>query len=157
MSQLKKDHVVGAAGAGLLAGAAAGLLGWYVGGALGLTIGAVIGGALGAVWGNRRAEAQDPRDDLGHFEQMYGTMPYYIEGFDWHDYAPAYRYGLESYRAHRGRSFAAMESQLQGGWESNGRFGSRLTWAQARQPVEHAWKSLDAAEHGERPPPGLAS
>lgn len=116
-----------------------------VAGPAGLAIGAAAGGAIGAVVGNRASEAADGRKDLGHFEQIFRTMPYYVDGRDWHDYAPAYRYGLDTYPDHRGRSLNDVDSQLQGGWEAAARFGSRLQWQQARPAVEHAWQSLDEA------------
>lgn len=143
MSTLKKDHVVGAGASAAVGAVAGGALGAVIAGPPGLAIGAVAGGALGAVAGNRVAESVDARDDLGHFEQIFHTMPYYVAGRDWHDYAPAYRYGLDMFQRHRGHSFAAAESQLQGGWEAAARFGSRLGWFEARPAVEHAWTSLD--------------
>jgi hypothetical protein len=82
-------------------------------------------------------------------------MPYYVAGHDWHDYAPAYRYGIDTYHSHGSQPFAQAESVLQGGWEANQRYGSRLGWLQARPAVEHAWRSFDEAlgktEH--MPPP----
>lgn len=147
MGHLKKDHILGA-GSGALAGGAAGAaLGAVMGGPAGLTVGAAAGVALGAVLGNRASEQVDPREDLGHFEQIYWKMPYYTEGRDWHDYAPAYRYGLDSWEQNRGRTIDAVESQLQGGWESAHRFGSRLDWQQARPAVEHAWQSKEESVH----------
>ena len=110
-----------------------------------MAVGAVAGGAIGAVAGDRASEAVDARQDLGHFQQIFRTMPYYVDGHDWHDYAPAYRYGLDSRDRFRGQALAQVESQLQGGWESAARFGSRLDWRQARPAVEHAWTSLDDA------------
>jgi len=142
MSLLKKDHVLGTGSAALAGGAAGAAIGAVVGGPVGLAIGAAAGGALGAVAGDRAAEAVDGRQDLGHFQQIFRTMPYYVDGHDWHDYAPAYRYGLESHDRFNGHSMAEVESQLQGGWESAARFGSRLDWRQARPAVEHAWTSL---------------
>lgn len=151
MSTLKKNHILGAGSAALLGGIIGGAIGWFVAGlvgfagAAGLAVGAVVGGVLGAVLGNRASEALDPRDDLGHFEQIFKTMPYYVDGHDWHDYAPAYRYGLDTYDKYAGQSLTKVESQLQGGWESAARFGSRLQWSQARPAVAHAWESLDQA------------
>jgi hypothetical protein len=142
MSLLKKDHVLGTGSAALAGGAAGAAIGAVVGGPVGLAIGAAAGGALGAVAGDRAAEAVDARQDLGHFQQIFRTMPYYVDGHDWHDYAPAYRYGLENHDRFNGRSMAEVESQLQGGWEAAARFGSRLDWRQARPAVEHAWTSL---------------
>lgn len=145
MSLLKKDHVLGAGAAALAGGVAGAAIGSVAGGPPGLAVGAAAGGVLGALVGNRAAEAADTRQDLGHFEQIFRTMPYYVDGSDWHDYAPAYRYGLDTYGQHRGRPLAEVESQLQGGWEAAARFGSRLQWQQAQPAVQHAWRSLDAA------------
>nr|MDQ2701653.1 hypothetical protein [Pseudomonadota bacterium] len=108
-------------------------------------VGAAAGGALGAVAGNRASEKADPREDLGHFEQLYRNAPYFVAGYDWHDYAPAYRYGIQTWEANRGRSFDQVESQLQGGWEAAARYGSQLQWANARPAVEHAWRSMSEA------------
>lgn len=147
MSILKKDHIVGA-GSGALAGGVAGAaLGAVVAGPPGMAVGAVAGVAIGANAGDRIAEARDRRENLGHFQQIFHSMPYYIPGHDWHDYAPAYRYGIDTYASHGGQSFEHAESVLQGGWEARSRFGSRLNWQQARPAVEHAWRSLDEALH----------
>ena len=150
MSTLKKDHVLGAGSAALAGGAAGAAIGAVVAGPAGLAVGAAAGGALGAIYGNRASEAADPRDDLGHFQQIFKTMPYYVSGHDWHDYAPAYRYGLDTWGSHQGRTMEQMESQLQGGWEAAQRFGSRLQWQQARPAIEHAWQSKDDEQRKRR-------
>ena len=126
----------------MAAGTAGAALGGVVAGHPGIVVGAAAGAALGAVIGDRFAEQHDKRDDLGHFQQIFHTMPYYVAGRDWHDYAPAYRYGLDTFARHRGQAFAAAESRLQGDWEAAARFGSRLGWFEARPAVEHAWQSL---------------
>jgi hypothetical protein len=153
MSTLKKNHVLGAGSAALAGGAAGAALGAVVAGPAGLAVGAAAGGALGAVYGNRVSEAADTRRDLGHFQQIFKTMPYYIDGHDWHDYAPAYRYGLDTWPVHGGQSLEAVESQQQGGWEAAARFGSRLQCQQARPAVAHAWKSLQEAAERKSPVP----
>jgi hypothetical protein len=145
MSILKKDHVLGAGSAAIAGGAAGAAIGAVVGGPIGLAIGAAAGGALGAVVGDRASEAVDRREDLGHFEQIFRTMPYYVDGYDWHDYAPAYRYGLDAWNQHGGQPMDEVDSHLQGGWEAAARFGSRLQWHQAEPAVRHAWQSLDDA------------
>lgn len=147
MSLLKKDHVLGAGSAALAGGAAGAAIGAAVAGPPGLAVGAAAGGVLGALLGNRASEAADSRQDLGHFEQIFRTMPYYIDGHDWHDYAPAYRYGLDTFDLHPGHAMEQADSQLHGGWESAARFGSRLTWDHARPAVAHAWQSLADAVH----------
>jgi hypothetical protein len=147
MSILKKDHIVGAGSAALAGGVAGAALGAAVGGPPGMAFGAVAGVALGANAGDKIAESRDRRENLGHFQQLYQSMPYYISGHDWHDYAPAYRYGIETYHSHGAQPFAQVESVLQGGWEANARFGSQLSWLQARPAVEHVWRSFDEALH----------
>jgi hypothetical protein len=146
MGNLKKDHILGAGSAALAGGAAGAAIGGMLAGPAGIAVGAAAGGALGAVVGNRASEKADPREDLGHFQQIFHTMPYYVSGLDWHDYAPAYRYGIETWKANRGCALAQVESQLQGGWEAAARFGSQLDWQQARPAIEHAWQSLSDAE-----------
>jgi hypothetical protein len=153
MSTLRKDHPLGAgiaAAAGAAIGAAIGaLLATLLGFALplGIAIGAAAGGALGAVLGDRTAEARDPRDDLGRFEQIWHTMPYYEDGMEWDDYRPAYAYGIAQY--HRGgesRSFQAAEADLERGWPA-ARGTSRLAWGQARDAVAHVWRWYDEELH----------
>jgi hypothetical protein len=155
MSILKKDHIVGTGGAALAGGAAGAAIGAAVAGPPGMAVGGVVGVALGATAGDRIAEARDRRENLGHFEQIYQSMPYYRTGYDWNDYAPAYRYGLDTYERHGAQPFAEAESMLQGAWEANAHFGSQLSWLEARPAVEHAWRSLDEAlgrsEHEPRP------
>ncbi len=147
MSLLKKDHVVGTGSAALAGGAAGAAIGAALAGPPGLAVGAAAGGVMGAILGNRASEAADPRQDLGHFEQIFRTMPYYIDGYDWHDYEPAYRYGLDTFDQHADHAMEQADSQLHGGWESAARFGSGLSWEQARPAVTHAWESLaDAIE-----------
>lgn len=146
MSTLKKDHILGAGGGAVAGGAAGAALGAVVGGPAGLAVGAVAGGALGAVLGDRAAEAADRREDLGHFQQIHREMPYFIDGMDWNDYAPAYRYGLETYRLHGGRRFDEAEGELETGW-GRARDASRLTWVQARSAAAHAWRELDETLH----------
>ena len=145
MSLLKKDHLLGAGSAALAGGAAGAALGAVVAGPAGLAVGAAAGGAIGALVGERASEAADKRQDLGHFQQIFHTMPYYVDGRDWHDYAPAYRYGLDTHDSYRGEVARDTEPRLHVGWESAGGFGSRLTWVEARPAVQHAWQSLDAA------------
>lgn len=154
MSLLKKDHILGAGTAAAAGGAAGAALGAVIAGPPGLALGAAVGVAIGAVMGDKAAEAADTRRDLGHFEQIFQTMPYYLQGYDWNDYAPAYRYGIQTYADHGSQPLAAVESRLQGDWEAAARFGSRLSWVQAQPAIEHAWRSLDDAAHPDNAHPG---
>lgn len=135
MGRLKKDHILGAGGSAVAAGAVGATIGGLAAGPPGVALGAVAGTALGAVIGDRTAEALDPRGDLGHFEQIYKAMPYYVRGMTWDDYAPAYRMGILTH----GHGDAALLEQE---WaRSRGR--SRLLWSEVRPVIEHAWEELD--------------
>ena len=164
MGNLRKDHVFGAGAAALTGGAAGGALGMLVGGPVGLAVGAAAGGALGALAGDRAAEASEvpgdiahavgPREDLGRFHQVFHTMPYYVSGMTWDDYAPAYRYGIATYAEGSGHTFLAAEPALEMGWEA-ARDDSRLLWSEAREAVAHVWRWYDEASHRTEhvPPP----
>ena len=152
MGHIKKDHVIGTGAAALTGGAAGGAIGMLVGGPVGLAVGAAAGGALGAVAGDRAAAATD--DDLGRFQQVFHTMPYYVSGMDWEDYAPAYRYGIAAYHEAGGHGFPVAEPQLERGWDA-ARGASRLLWSEAREAVAHVWRWFDEAAHktDHLPPP----
>lgn len=146
MSTLHKDHILSTGSATLGGGVVGAVIGAVVGGTPGLTLGAVAGGALGAIAGERWSEAADSRGDLGHFQQIYRTTPYYVDGMTWDDYAAAYRYGLETYTTHGGQPFAQAALLLAQGWP-RARGGSRLGWEHAQPAVAHAWRELDDNLH----------
>ena len=60
-----------------------------------------------------------------HFEKEYRSAPYYINGSEWRDYQPAYKYGYDTYGQHRGRTFDDVESELERNWNAS-RADSRL-------------------------------
>ena len=154
MGNLRKDHVFGAGAAALAGGAAGGALGMLAGGPVGLAVGAAAGGALGALAGDRAAEAVDPREDLGRFQQVFHTMPYYVSGMTWDDYAPAYRYGMDQYPQAGQHTFPVAEPALERDWDA-ARGGSRLLWSEAREAVSLVWRWYDEALHKTEhlPPP----
>ena len=146
MSKLKKDHVLGAGASAVTGGVVGAVIGGVVAGPAGIAIGAVAGTAIGAVTGHKASEAVDDRGDLGHFQQIFHTMPYYVSGMAWSDYAPAYRYGIDTHERLGQQPFAQAEVELEQGW-AEVRDGSRLLWDEAREAVAHAWRSLDEIEH----------
>ncbi len=146
MSTLQKDHILSTGSATLGGGVLGATIGALVGGTPGLTLGAVAGGALGAVVGHRLSEAADPRGDLGHFQQVFRTTPYYVKDMTWDDYMPAYRYGLDTYATHGGQPFGQAEPMLAQDWP-RAQGVSRLSWEQAQPAVAHAWRELDENLH----------
>ncbi|MCD9027768.1 hypothetical protein LDO26_06070 [Luteimonas sp. BDR2-5] len=99
-----------------------------------------------------RQELQSPQDGaagaqdavLDAFHATFQQAPYYSTGRLWDDYAPAYRYGLESFLRHSGQRFEAVQAELANNWRS-ARGASRLGWVEARGAVEDAWRSAEAA------------
>lgn len=149
MSTLEKDHFLGAGSSALAGGVIGCAAGGLIAGVPGAAVGAAAGGALGAVVGHRAAEARDKRGDLGHFQQIYQTMPYYIAGMTWDDYAPAYRLGLDSYPTRGATPIDQARAALEPEW-TRVRGTSRLTWPQAEAAIAHVWKELDKSLGGKR-------
>lgn len=142
MSTLKKDHILGAGSGAFLVGGAGAAIGGIVAGHAGIVVGAAAGAALGAVLGDRLSERHDKRDDLGHFQQIFHTMPYYVSDMRWEDYAPAYDYGIRTYRTRGGQPFAQVQDGLGREWDAV-KGNSRLLWSEARPAAAHAWQELD--------------
>ena len=90
------------------------------------------------------AGAQDAA--LQSFHVRFRQAPYYSTGRVWDDYAPAYRYGLDSFVRHGGQHFEDVEAALARNWCS-ARGGSRLGWVEARGAVADGWRCAEAASH----------
>lgn len=86
-----------------------------------------------------------------YYRRNYREAAYYSSGRGWPDYAPAYRYGYDSYGRYRGRRFEEVEAQLDHDWAA-GRAESRLLWAEARGAVRDIWQRLDQDSPGDRDP-----
>lgn len=142
MATLEKRHIPRTGASALLGGTVVGAVGYLVGGPPGLVLGVVVGVAAGALLGNRMAVAADPDDSAARFKEYYRSMGYYEPGMQWKDYAPAYRYGLETWRTRGGSDFASAEPAMGAHWLKV-RGESRLAWGQARGPVEHVWRDME--------------
>ena len=148
MSDVKKDHSIGA-GTGAIAGAVTGAAVGSVAGPVGTVVGAVAGGAVGAKAGDSIAEAVNPTEYNSYFENNYKSVPYYQSGRDWSDYQPAYQYGYDTYGQYRGQKFEDVESSL----ERRRRFPGEppsvpddlLRLSVGIEDVENLWTDLDQA------------
>lgn len=147
MSDIKKDHNIGS-GTGAMTGAVAGAAIGSAAGPVGSAVGAVAGGLVGAKAGDSIAEAINPTDYTNHFQKEYKTAPYYINGSEWRDYEPAYKYGYDNYSNYRGRPFEEIEPDLQRNWET-ARGNSRLAWNDARGAVRDGWHYIERAMPGD--------
>ena len=148
MSDIKKDHNIGA-GTGAAGGAVTGaVLGTTVAGPVGTVVGAIAGGIIGAKAGDSIAEAVNPTEYNQHFENSYRQAPTYAEGREWSDYQPAYQYGYDTYGQYRGQKFDDVEGELERKWNDT-RAESRLQWNEARGAVKDGWHHIERAIPGD--------
>ena len=138
------SHPVGT-GAGALAAGAAGLaIGGAIGGPIGAPLGAAIGAVVGAVGGGYAgkgiAEAVNPTAEDAYWQSNYHKAPYHEAGYEYSDYAPAYRVGYEGFGRHAGtgKDFNDVEGNLAQEYESS-RGDSKLTWDKAKAATRDAW------------------
>ena len=143
MSDVKKDHSLGA-GTGAVSGAVAGAAVGSAAGPIGSAVGAVAGGVLGAKAGDSLAEAINPTEYREHFKNEYRNTPYYSADKEWNDYEPAYQYGYETYGQHRGKRFEDAEPELQRDWDkTRAQSNSRLEWNDAKHAVRDGWHHIE--------------
>lgn len=147
MSDVKKDHSIGA-GTGAIAGAVTGAAVGSAAGPVGSVVGAIAGGVIGAKAGDSVAEAVNPTEYKNHFEREYRNTPYYKADHEWSDYEPAYKYGYDTYGQYRGRKFEDVEPDLERNWSTT-RSNSRLAWGDARGAVRDGWHHIERAMPGD--------
>lgn len=129
--------VLGAAAGGVAGGATAGALVGGVTGPVGAAIGAVVGAAVGAIAGRK----VDPVVEDAYWRDNHSTRQYLKSGSSYDDYAPAYRYGVDAFSRHPGRSFDDVEADLGRDWASS-RGRSSLEWDHARHATRDAWQRV---------------
>lgn len=139
--------VVGGVAGGVAGGAAAGAVAGGITGPVGAVIGAAAGAVLGALAGSKI----DPDVEDTYWRENYSTRPYATNAASYDEYAPAYRYGVDSYSRHPGRSFDDVETDLGRDWNSR-RGSSKLEWEHAKHATRDAWHRL--SDTVERATPG---
>lgn len=147
MSDIKKDHSIGA-GTGAVGGAITGAAVGSMAGPVGSVVGAVVGGVVGAKAGDSIAEAVNPTEYTDHFKTQYKSTPYYTAGREWNDYAPAYKYGYDTYGQNRGQKFEDVETNLERDW-NRVKADSRLEWNEAKQAVRDGWHHIERRVPGD--------
>lgn len=147
MSDVKKDHSIGA-GTGAMTGAVAGAAVGSAAGPAGSAVGAVVGGIAGAKAGDSIAELVNPTDYNDYFQREFRKAPYFVGGSEWRDYEPAYKYGYETFPRYRGHRFEEVEPELERNWDAI-RANSRLSWPEARQALRDGWHYIERALPGD--------
>lgn len=139
-------HPVGTGLGAIGAGAAAGAIGGALGGPIGAIAGAAIGAVAGGLVGKAAAEVVNPTVEDRYWKSAHSSMPYAHSHAGYDEFAPAYRYGWESYASHgsEGRTFESVETELGRGWEKF-RGTSRLAWHQAKDASRDAWNRVQTA------------
>lgn len=140
---------VGGVAGGVAGGAAAGAAVGGMTGPVGAAVGAAVGAVAGALAG--RGMAADPAVEDAYWRDNYASRPYVDSGSNYDDYAPAYRYGVDAYSRHPGRSFDDVESDLGRDW-GTARGRSSLEWERAKHATRDAWQRL--SDNVERAIPG---
>ena len=145
------SHPVGTGIGAALGGAAAGAAAGTVVGPVGTVIGAAVGAIVGGLAGKSVAEAVDPTVEEAYWPDHFRSRPYAQAGSSFEQYEPAYRYGVDSFSRHPGRSFEAAEVDLAGSWDQV-RGSSSPHWEGARHATRDAWNRL--SDSTERRLPG---
>jgi len=109
-------------------------------GPVGTVVGAVVGAVAGGYAGKGVAETIDPTAEDAYWRENYKTRPY-AKGADYNDFAPAYRYGVESRQRYAGKNFDEVETHLRTDWDrTHGKAG--MAWDKAKMAVRDSWDRL---------------
>ncbi|MBK7903303.1 MAG: hypothetical protein IPJ97_10455 [Proteobacteria bacterium] len=93
------------------------------------------------------AKLIDPTAEEAYWRENYESRPYVTGGTAFNEYRTAYRYGIDAYAMHEGRSFEQAEPELVSGWDLAKGLSS-LTWDDARHATRDAWQHVsDSVEH----------
>ena len=133
------SHPVGT-GVGAAGGAATGAAIGAAGGPAGMLAGAAVGALVGGLAGKGVAEMIDPTVEEAYWRDNFDSRPY-AAGSTFDDYAPAYRYGWETYPQFAGVPFEEVEPQLRSQWDYR-RGDSDLDWDRARLAAKDSWQRL---------------
>jgi hypothetical protein len=133
---------VGAVGVGAAAGAAGGAIAGPIGAVAGAAAGAVVGGLAGKAAG----QAINPVTETKHWKDTYPSRPYANTAFGYDEYAPAYRYGWESFDRSEDENgtFEDAENDMSRGWDK-AKGASKLKWEQAKDASRDAWNRVSHA------------
>jgi hypothetical protein len=78
----------------------------------------------------------------------HSSRPYATPAVRYEEYAPAYRYGWESFsRRGQGQTFDSVEAELGRGWD-HAKGASSLAWDKAKAAARDAWDRVQLAVRG---------
>jgi hypothetical protein len=145
-------HPVGVGLGAVGAGAAAGAVGGAIAGPVGAVAGAAVGAVVGGLAGKAAAEAVNPTVETTYWRENHAARPYAHSDIGYIEYAPAYRYGWESFgrRGGQGQTFESVEADLGRGWDK-AKGLSHLGWDKAKEASREAWNRVRIAANGHAP------
>ena len=77
-----------------------------------------------------------------YWSSNYNARPYYSNTRPYSNYAPAYRYGVESYKRYNGADYNSLnKAELEKGWNA-AKGNSDLTWEEAELASQDAYKRM---------------
>jgi hypothetical protein len=146
------EHLVGVGLGAVGAGAATGAIGGAVAGPIGAAVGAVVGAVAGGLVGKAAAEVVNPTEESKYWQASHSSRPYFTSDVAYEEYAPAYRYGWESFerRGRHGQTFENIETELANGWNTV-KGQSSLAWHQAKAATQDAWDRVARSNPPNRP------
>lgn len=147
------SHPVGVGVGAVGTGAAVGAVGGAIAGPVGAIAGAAVGAVVGGIAGSAAAEAINPTVETKYWRESHSSRPYANAANGYDEFAPAYRYGWESFGRNAGQSktFESVEADLGRGWDK-AKGESRLAWDQAKSATKDAWARVELAAHGSGKP-----
>ena len=89
--------------------------------------------------GKAVAESVDPTVEHAYWKEAHARRPYYVEGYTYDDYGPAYEIGLRDVHKYKGRPYEDVQETLAADWDMY-RGKSRLTWPEATPAARDAWE-----------------
>ena len=92
--------------------------------------------------GTSVAEEIHPTFEDDYWRESYASRNYVREGEDYETFAPAYRYGWESYFRFPRKRFEEVEAALRHGWERS-EWKAHLAWERAREAARDAWRRIE--------------
>ncbi|MFZ4573973.1 MAG: hypothetical protein ACOYN0_06220 [Phycisphaerales bacterium] len=103
-------------------------------------VGGIAAAALDGIAGTATTGIVNPAAEADYWRHNYASRPYAKTPLDFEEFAPAYRYGWESFVTHGdlNKSFESIESELGSDWDHS-KGGSRLAWNQAKDASRDAW------------------
>jgi hypothetical protein len=139
-------HLIGTGVGAAVVGAAAGAAAGAAFGPVGAMVGTVVGSVVGGYAGKEVAEAVAPTQELEYWRGAYRSRPYYRDHYDFEDYEPAYRLGMEEWD---GTTWDEVEPQMKRKWEDLSRWESEggsptMSWDEAREAAREAMERSNA-------------